>query len=230
MKSPEHAFQTVEHFVEITVRAKLGTYETSALRKQRASCTAGEQQAAEALGRKVFGVEFVRVEPFRPATVQHGVTFWHIYYRDTEAFIQTPRLKTRPDLLRQWLDDVTGTNSPNDTVVLPRQQARMWAEDAIAAHELAAACVVAAKAHPTQPTVLVRGVRRFKSNAIVAHLLDHGGINMDDLARLPFSDEDRRQFAQLIGFSVSGYQDLDYAQRDPQDCSDSPGAGEREGA
>ncbi|MBX3589042.1 MAG: hypothetical protein KF796_20625 [Ramlibacter sp.] len=139
--------------------------------------------------------------------------------------MNAPKLKTRRELLRQWLDDVTGSNSPHDTVVLPRHQARMWAEDALAAHELVAACTAPANAHPTQPTVLVRGVRRFKSNAIVAHLLDHGGINMDDIARLPFSDEDRRQFAQLIGFSVSGYQNLDYAQRD----SDSPVAGKWEG-
>ncbi|MBX3660707.1 MAG: hypothetical protein KF740_19910 [Ramlibacter sp.] len=85
MKSPEHEYKSVDHFVEITVRAKLGTYETSALRKQRASCTAGDRQAAEALGRKVFGAKFMRVEFFKPATVQHGVTYWHIYHHDTEA-------------------------------------------------------------------------------------------------------------------------------------------------
>ncbi|MBX3588755.1 MAG: hypothetical protein KF796_19155 [Ramlibacter sp.] len=144
--------------------------------------------------------------------------------------MNAPKLQTRPELLRQWLDDVTGTHSPNDTVVLTRQQARMWAEDALAAHELAAAFAVAAKAHPTQPTVLINGVLRFKSNAIVRHLRAHSSIDMNDLAKLSFSDEDRRQFAQLIGYSVSGYQDLDYVQRDPQGRSDSPGAGECEGA
>ncbi len=34
---------------------------------------------------------------------------------------------------------------------------------------------------------------------------------MNDLAVLKFSDEDRNQFAQLIGYSVSGYADLSYA-------------------
>jgi hypothetical protein len=41
---------------------------------------------------------------------------------------------------------------------------------------------------------------------MVQYLLDHGGINMNDLAMLDFGKEDRRQFAQLIG-----YYDLSYA-------------------
>lgn len=55
-----------------------------------------------------------------------------------------------------------------------------------------------------------RGVLRFKANAIVRHLLDHGGIDLNALACLPFGDEDRRQFAQLIGYSLSGYGELPY--------------------
>jgi hypothetical protein len=61
-----------------------------------------------------------------------------------------------------------------------------------------------------------RGVVRFVPNKIVQHLLDNGGIDMNTLARLPFDDADRRQFAQLIGYSVSGYGDLSYVQRDPE--------------
>lgn len=65
--------------------------------------------------------------------------------------------------------------------------------------------------HPIQPLERdTRGVIRFKSNAIVRHLLDHGGINMNDIARLEFSQEDREQFAQLIGYSHSGSGDLGY--------------------
>lgn len=69
--------------------------------------------------------------------------------------------------------------------------------------------------HPMQP--LVRdpdGVIRFKRNAIVDHLLKHGGIDLNAIARLPFDDRDREQFAQLIGYSVSGFGDLRYARSD----------------
>lgn len=65
--------------------------------------------------------------------------------------------------------------------------------------------------HPPQPIVKDgNGVLRFKQNAIVRYLLDNGGIDMNTISALPFSAEDRSQFAQLIGYSVSGYADLDY--------------------
>jgi hypothetical protein len=68
------------------------------------------------------------------------------------------------------------------------------------------------KTHPIQPTEIDgHGVLRFKRNAIVDYLLDNGGIDMNDIARLDFSREDREQFAQLIGYSVSGFSDLSYA-------------------
>lgn len=58
------------------------------------------------------------------------------------------------------------------------------------------------------------GVIRFKENALVRHLLDwaldNHGYGMNQLARVEASDEDRMQFAQLIGYSVSGASDLDY--------------------
>lgn len=67
------------------------------------------------------------------------------------------------------------------------------------------------KKHPIQPlTVDDNGVIRFKANAIVQHLLDHGGIDLNQIAVLDFSREDREQFAQLIGYSHSGAADLDY--------------------
>lgn len=69
--------------------------------------------------------------------------------------------------------------------------------------------------HPMQPIVVDDdGVARFKANAIVCFLLDQGGFDMNDLARRFFSDEDREQFAQLIGYSVSGFGDLSYASRE----------------
>ncbi len=69
--------------------------------------------------------------------------------------------------------------------------------------------------HPVQPIVFDKGgVARFKENAIVRHLLDHGGLDLHQLAILPFSDEDRMQFAQLIGYSVCGFGEMDYAAED----------------
>lgn len=68
--------------------------------------------------------------------------------------------------------------------------------------------------HPMQPVVFDQhGVVRFKANAIVRYLLDNGGIDMNHLALQNFSEEDEMQFAQLIGYSVSGYGDLSYASR-----------------
>lgn len=64
--------------------------------------------------------------------------------------------------------------------------------------------------HPIQPLQMEDGVLRFKRNKIVEYLLDHGGIDMNKLAMLEFSQEDREQFAQLIGYSHSGSGDLGY--------------------
>lgn len=65
--------------------------------------------------------------------------------------------------------------------------------------------------HPMQDIEKdTNGVIRFRRNAIVRALLDTGKLNLNDLALLPFSDEDHRQFAQLIGYSISGYGDLPY--------------------
>lgn len=74
-----------------------------------------------------------------------------------------------------------------------------------------AAVVELTDAHPMQPVVLVGEVARFKANPLVQHLLDNGGIDMNDLACLGFSREDQEHFAQLIGYSVSGFSTLSYA-------------------
>lgn len=55
------------------------------------------------------------------------------------------------------------------------------------------------------------GTLRFKGNAIVQHLLDtHQSCDMSELAKMDFTDDDRQQFAQLIGYSLDGYGMLSY--------------------
>jgi hypothetical protein len=79
--------------------------------------------------------------------------------------------------------------------------------------------------HPTQPLEKdADGVMRFKQNAIVRHLLDVGqkhGCGLNEIACMEFSIEDRRQFAQLIGYSWGGYEELGYVADDvaqPRKC------------
>ena len=66
------------------------------------------------------------------------------------------------------------------------------------------------------------GVRRFKANAIVEYLLNNGPFDMNHLARLDFPDADRVQFAQLIGYSVSGWGDLPYVSDEDWDRVNAP--------
>ncbi len=65
--------------------------------------------------------------------------------------------------------------------------------------------------HPMQPLLVTPdGTVRFQANAIVRHLLDHGGIDLNMLAVLDFSQADQTQFAQLIGYSLCGFHELSY--------------------
>jgi hypothetical protein len=68
------------------------------------------------------------------------------------------------------------------------------------------------KAHPQQPIILdERGTPRFRANQIILYLWKSGLLDLNQIAAMDFSDEDRMQLAQLIGYSVSGYGDLPYA-------------------
>lgn len=66
--------------------------------------------------------------------------------------------------------------------------------------------------NPIQPLSKdAKGVLRFKENAIVRRMLDFAtprGMGMNELACMGFTDDDRQQFAQLIGYSLSGYSEL----------------------
>lgn len=71
--------------------------------------------------------------------------------------------------------------------------------------------------HPMQYKHTPKGDReRFVKNEVVAWLLDNAydkngqKIDMNTLAVQSFNVEDRRQFAQLIGYSVGGYGELSY--------------------
>jgi hypothetical protein len=62
--------------------------------------------------------------------------------------------------------------------------------------------------NPMQPVIRDEdGVPRFKENALVAYLFRHGPLKMSQIVDLPFSEDDFEQFLQLIGYTVSGYQD-----------------------
>ena len=80
--------------------------------------------------------------------------------------------------------------------------------------------------HPMQPIYLDKsvgnesGVIRFQSNGIIRYLCDTGKIDLNALALIPFDDDDRMQLAQLLGYSVSGFGDLDYASDEIVDEAD----------
>jgi hypothetical protein len=60
--------------------------------------------------------------------------------------------------------------------------------------------------HPIQSIYVdANGVPRFRANAIVEFLLENGGLDLHTLGMMDFSNEDREQFSQLVGYSLSGY-------------------------
>ena len=83
--------------------------------------------------------------------------------------------------------------------------------------------------NPIQPLMKdARGVLRFKENAIVRHLLDtHMACDLNRLACMDFTDDDRQPFAQLIGYSLSGPGELqsyvdDHAYATAAEMAESP--------
>jgi len=68
------------------------------------------------------------------------------------------------------------------------------------------------KQHPMQKLVIVDDVVRFRKNLLVEYLLSAGPFDLNHLSCLPnIPKEDWEQFAQLIGYSVSGFGSLSYA-------------------
>ena len=75
--------------------------------------------------------------------------------------------------------------------------------------------------HPIQPIETDdHGTARFKQNAIVRFLLDEGPFDLNKLGIKSFPNEDREQFAQLIGYSVSGFGELSYVSNDTYGTAD----------
>lgn len=75
--------------------------------------------------------------------------------------------------------------------------------------------------NPLQPIAKdSAGTPRFKENKIVSYLLDHGGFDLNDIAKLDFSTDDREQFAQLIGYSLCGFSELSYVTEDTYSAAD----------
>lgn len=68
--------------------------------------------------------------------------------------------------------------------------------------------------HPLQPLYVTEsGVLRFHQNKIVSDMLDFStshGFGLNEIACRQYSQDDRIQFAQLIGYSHSGFGDLSY--------------------
>lgn len=78
------------------------------------------------------------------------------------------------------------------------------------------------KYHTLQQIIIDKnGTARFRENKIVTFLLDKGGYDLNDLAAMKFTDADSMQFAQLIGYSVSGFGSLSYASDDVVKHADS---------
>jgi hypothetical protein len=77
--------------------------------------------------------------------------------------------------------------------------------------------------HPNQPLAFDdQGVWRFKQNAIVRFLLDAGPFDMNQLSLMNFTKEDRAQFAQLIGYSRSGWSELSYVTDEKYESTSPP--------
>ena len=78
--------------------------------------------------------------------------------------------------------------------------------------------------HPVQPLYKDDGgVIRFRENAIVRFLLDAGPFALNQIALMPFDQNDREQFAQLIGYSLDGFGELSYVRTETYERAEAEG-------
>ena len=65
--------------------------------------------------------------------------------------------------------------------------------------------------NPVQPLYKTdSGVVRFKPNTIIDYLFNSGALDLNKIAAMPFTQDDREQLAQLLGYSLSGFGTLSY--------------------
>jgi hypothetical protein len=64
------------------------------------------------------------------------------------------------------------------------------------------------------------GIYRFKQNQILVDLLSSGLLDLNIIAATPYSNVDKMQLAQLLGYSVSGFGDLSFADTDIVETAD----------
>lgn len=82
--------------------------------------------------------------------------------------------------------------------------------------------------HPMQPVIIDEiGLKRFRSNKILVWLHSCGRIDLNELMLMPFTNEDRVQLAQLIGYPVEGFKNLCYvSDEDKKRADEAPVVGE----
>lgn len=79
--------------------------------------------------------------------------------------------------------------------------------------------------HPIQPLYKDdHGTVRFKANQIVQFLLNAGPFDLNQLALMPWSVEDREQLSQLTGYSLSGFGELSYVTDETYDLAEKAAA------
>lgn len=67
--------------------------------------------------------------------------------------------------------------------------------------------------NPLQPIIVDDTRAKFKDNEIVRDLLDFAserGMDLNTIAMGDYSQDDQEQFAQLIGYSLTGFHELSY--------------------
>lgn len=119
-----------------------------------------------------------------------------------------------------WRNAVKGLLEGLDThwSTLPEGRAAISAANALLNGQTEAETSEAASVAglPMQPIhIATDGCVRFVTNPLVRHLLDHGGLTMNDLVLVDATDAERSQFAQLIGYTVSDWGGLSYAEGTP---------------
>lgn len=69
--------------------------------------------------------------------------------------------------------------------------------------------------HPIQPLLQDEdGTVYFKENSVVTYLWIYSRLKIADITKQGFSQEDKEQFAQLIGFNIDRFSELDCASQE----------------